>query len=223
LAHTLDFRPVILAGGSGTRFWPRSRKTRAKQVLALDGERTMIQQTADRIRPIAKLDDIWVITNRVLSTEICAQLEGVPEKQVIREPAARNTAPAAGLAAFLIERENPDAVLGMFPADHVIADEPRFLAAVERGIALAASGENIVVLGVNPTRPETGYGYIETGETLEDGSVRVRRFTEKPILEDAERFLAAGNYFWNGGIFFWSARTLANAMREYLPKPATLL
>jgi mannose-1-phosphate guanylyltransferase len=223
LAHTLDFRPVILAGGSGTRFWPRSRKTRAKQVLALDGERTMIQQTADRIRPIAKLDDIWVITNRVLSTEICAQLVGVPEKQVISEPAARNTAPAAGLAAFLIERENPDAVLGMFPADHVIADEPRFLAAIERGVALAASGENIVVLGVNPTRPETGYGYIETGETLEDGSVRVRRFTEKPILEDAERFLAAGNYFWNGGIFFWSARTLTNAMREYLPKTATLL
>ena len=215
-----DFRPIILAGGSGTRFWPRSRKARAKQVLALDGERTMIQCTVDRLQPLARPEDIWVITNDLLCETICGQLDCVPESQVIREPAARNTAPAAGLAAFLIERTAPDAVLGMFPSDHTVANEPAFLAVMERAIAIAAAGENIVVLGITPTRPETGYGYIETGESAPDGSRRVRRFTEKPNLQRAEQFLAAGNYHWNSGMFLWSARTLANAVREHLPETA---
>jgi mannose-1-phosphate guanylyltransferase len=220
---TIDFRPVILAGGSGTRFWPRSRKARAKQVLTLDGERSMIQRTVDRLQPLARPEDVWVITNDLLSDTICGQLEAVPEEQVVCEPAARNTAPAAGLAALIIERSNPDAVLGMFPADHVIADEPGFRAVIERAIQVAAAGENMVVLGVTPTRPETGYGYIETGEVLEGGMARVRRFTEKPNLERAEQFVAAGNYHWNSGIFIWSARTLANAVREHLPEMTPLL
>jgi mannose-1-phosphate guanylyltransferase len=219
----IDFRPVILAGGSGTRFWPRSRKARAKQILALDGERTMIQQTLDRLRPLASCEHCWVITNELLSGTICGQLDVVPVDQVVCEPAARNTAPAAGLAAFLIARENPDAVLGMFPADHVIGDEAAFLAVLEHAIRIAAAGENMVVLGVTPTRAETGYGYIETGEAMPDGSLRVRRFTEKPNLERAEEFVAAGNYHWNSGIFIWSARTLANAMLEHLPETAPLL
>jgi mannose-1-phosphate guanylyltransferase len=218
-----DFCPIILAGGSGTRFWPRSRKARAKQVLALDGERSMIQRTMDRLNPLAAPEDFWVITNDLLSETICGQLDNVPENQVVCEPAARNTAPAAGLAAFLIERIAPDAVLGMFPADHVIEDEPAFLAVIERAVDLAAAGENMVVLGVKPTRPETGYGYIETGEAMADGVLRVRRFTEKPNLERAEEFVAAGNYHWNGGIFIWSARTLANAVREHVPEMAPLL
>ncbi|MFY9938739.1 MAG: mannose-1-phosphate guanylyltransferase [Silvibacterium sp.] len=219
----IDFRPIILAGGSGTRFWPRSRKARAKQVLALDGERTMIQRTVDRLRPAARPEDFWVITNDLLSETICGQLDAVPEDQVVCEPAARNTAPAAGLAAFLIERDSPDAVLGMFPADHVIANEPAFLAVIERAVELAATGKNMVVLGVKPTRPETGYGYIETGEAVGDSVLRVRRFTEKPNRERAEEFVAAGNYHWNSGIFVWSARTLANAVREHLPEMAPLL
>ena len=139
------------------------------------------------------------------------------------EPAARNTAPAAGLAAFLLEKQNPDAVLGIFPADHVINDEAQFLATLRQAIALAAAGDNIVVLGVQPTRAETGYGYIETGSDLEPGIARVRRFTEKPNLEKAEEFVAAGNYHWNSGIFVWGARTLANAMREHLPETSPLL
>ncbi|MBB6143499.1 mannose-1-phosphate guanylyltransferase [Silvibacterium bohemicum] len=220
---TIDFRPVILAGGSGTRFWPRSRKARAKQVLTLDGERSMIQRTVDRLQPLAKPEDVWVITNDLLSDTICGQLEVVPDEQVVCEPAARNTAPAAGLAALIIERSNPDAVLGMFPADHVIADEPGFRAVIERAIQVAASGETMVVLGVTPTRPETGYGYIETGHVLEGGMARVRRFTEKPNQERAEQFVAAGNYHWNSGIFIWSARTLANAVREHLPEMTPLL
>ncbi len=219
----IEFRPIILAGGSGTRFWPRSRKARAKQVLALDGERTMIQRTVDRLNSLARAEDCWVITNTLLSDTICGQLDAVPEDHVVCEPAARNTAPAAGLAAFLIERSSPDAVLGIFPADHVIADEPAFLALIERAIELAAAGENMVVLGIKPTRAETGYGYIETGEVFADGVLRVRRFTEKPNRERAEEFVAAGNYHWNSGIFVWSARTLANAVREHLPEMAPLL
>ena len=224
MPKSIDFRPVILAGGSGTRFWPRSRRARAKQVLALDGERSMIQQTVERLKPLASAEKTWVITNEFLAQEIADQLHGVPRHQIIEEPVARNTAPACGLAAFLIERENPDAVLGVFPSDHVIADEPRFLKALQKGIALAAAGENIVVLGIEPTRPETGYGYIETGE--DDGAeaaLRVRRFTEKPNLNRAQEFVASGNYYWNSGMFLWSARTLANAVREHLPEMAPLL
>jgi len=218
-----EFRPIILAGGSGTRFWPRSRKARAKQVLALDGERTMIQRTVDRLAPLSSQRDVWVITNDLLSPEICGQLNGVPKEQVVCEPTARNTAPAAGLAAFLVERQNPDAILGMFPADHVIANEAAFIAVMRRAIQLAAAGENMVVLGIKPSRAETGYGYIETGERLLTDELRVRRFTEKPNQERAEAFVADGNYHWNSGIFIWSARTLANAVREHLPETAPML
>ena len=227
MAVTIDFRPVILAGGSGTRFWPRSRKARAKQILALDGERTMIQRTLDRLtlpaEPLAQPQDVWVITNDLLSGTICTQLDCVPEQQVVCEPAARNTAPAAGLAAFLIERLFPEAVIGIFPADNVVTDQAAYAAIIRRAIALAAAGDNMVVLGIEPTRPETGYGYIETGELLEPGVLRVRRFTEKPNRERAETFLTAGNYYWNSGMFVWSAKTLANAMRQHLPETSPLL
>jgi mannose-1-phosphate guanylyltransferase len=224
MPKSIDFRPVILAGGSGTRFWPRSRRARAKQVLALDGERSMIQQTVERLKPLASLEKTWVITNEYLAQEIADQLAGMPRNQIIEEPVARNTAPACGLAAFMIERQNPAAVLGVFPSDHVIADEPRFLKALQKGIALAAKGDNIVVLGIEPTRPETGYGYIETGEDAGDeNALRVRRFTEKPNLNRAQDFVASGNYYWNSGMFLWSAKTLADAVREHLPETAPLL
>jgi len=220
---TIDFRPVILAGGSGTRFWPRSRRARAKQVLALDGDRSMLQQTVERLNPIAGSEQVWIITNELLAAEIEAQLPGVPRGQIVEEPVARNTAPACGLAAFLVEKTNPDAVIGVFPSDHVIGDEPRFLKAIERGVQLAASGDVMVVLGIEPTRAETGYGYIETGDDGPGESLHVRRFTEKPSRNRAEEFVAAGNYFWNSGMFLWSARTLANAVREHLPETAPLL
>src|ERR1700759_1404385 len=145
MSKRIDFRPVILAGGSGTRFWPRSRRARAKQVLALDGERTMIQRTVDRLKQLAPPDAGWVITTELLSPAICGQLDMLPQEQVLCEPAARNTAPAAGLAAFLIERDAPDAVLGMFPADHVIGDEVQFVQLLKDGIRLAAAGPNMVV------------------------------------------------------------------------------
>jgi mannose-1-phosphate guanylyltransferase len=224
MSNLVDFRPVILAGGSGTRFWPRSRRARAKQVLALDGERSMLQQTMERLKPLAGLEKTWIITNEYLAHEIADQLPGLPAAQIVQEPVARNTAPACGLAAFLIERENPDAVLGVFPSDHVIGDEPRFLKALQKAIALAAATDNIVVLGIEPVRAETGYGYIETGDLTADGNaLHVRRFTEKPNQNRAEEFVSAGNYYWNSGMFLWSARTLADAVREHLPETAPLL
>ncbi len=224
MSNPVDFRPVILAGGSGTRFWPRSRRARAKQVLALDGERSMLQQTMERLKPLAGLEKTWIITNEYLAHEIADQLPGLPAAQIVQEPVARNTAPACGLAAFLIERENPDAVLGVFPSDHVIGDEPRFLKALQKAIALAAATDNIVVLGIEPVRAETGYGYIETGDLTADGNaLHVRRFTEKPNQNRAEEFVSAGNYYWNSGMFLWSARTLADAVREHLPETAPLL
>jgi mannose-1-phosphate guanylyltransferase len=218
-----SFYPVILAGGRGTRFWPLSRKKRAKQLLALDGKQTMIQQTVARLLPLAPAKNFWIITNEDLRRAILKQLPKLPQAQVLAEPVGRNTAPAIGLAAFLLLRENPEAVIGLFPSDHVIADEARYRETLERGIEIAADGANIVVLGIRPTRAETGYGYIEAGSTLQGDILRVRRFTEKPDSQKAAEFMAAGNYFWNSGMFLWSARTLADALREHLPRTAQLL
>jgi mannose-1-phosphate guanylyltransferase len=223
VAKNSNFYPVILAGGRGTRFWPLSRKKRAKQLLALDGKQTMIQQTVARLLPLAAPKRFWIITNEDLRSAILKQLPRLPKAQVLPEPVGRNTAPAIGLAAFLLSRENPDAVIGMFPSDHVIADEKGYRATIERGVEIAASGENIVVLGIRPNRAETGYGYIEAGSIADGGAYRVRRFTEKPDAEKAAAFVAAGNYFWNSGMFLWSARTLVNALREHLPRTASLL
>ena len=247
--HPPKFAAVILAGGSGTRFWPRSRRARAKQVLALDGEATMIQQTLARLLPVTRPEDVWVITNHLLQEAISTQLPHVPAAHILSEPCPRNTAPACALAAFLLEPTEPSTVLGIFPSDHVVADPARFAEVLATGIRIAAAGENIVVLGVPPTRPETGYGYIEQGDSVPldllapDGAPepeapaldlpepvtrrivahRVRRFREKPDAHTAERFLSLGNFVWNGGIFLWSARTLANAIREHIPDMAAPL
>jgi mannose-1-phosphate guanylyltransferase len=229
----VTFAPIILAGGSGTRFWPRSRRARAKQVLALDGESTMIQQTVDRLASVAPEQDVWVITNHWLREVILQQLPGVPAAQVLAEPCARNTAPACALAAFLMETKNPETVLGVFPSDHVVGNSKRFAEVMRAAVKLAAAGENIVVLGVKPTRPETGYGYIEQGALVEREETpkgfqpitvhRVKRFREKPDAHTAERFLSAGNFVWNAGIFLWSAKTLTAAVREHIPEMAAPL
>ena len=227
------FAPVILAGGSGTRFWPRSRRARAKQVLALDGDQTMIQQTLNRLLPIADPRDVWVVTNKLLDKTISSQMPSVDPAHILSEPAARNTAPACALAAFLLEPHEPNTVLGIFPSDHVVKDTARFTEVLRIGIDIAAAGESIVVLGVPPTRPETGYGYVEQGALVAEASLadtttpvkvfRVQCFREKPDRDTAEKFLAAGNFAWNAGIFLWSARTLANAIREHSPDMAPIL
>ncbi|HZR57086.1 MAG TPA: mannose-1-phosphate guanylyltransferase [Terriglobales bacterium] len=218
-----SFYPVILAGGRGTRFWPLSRKHRAKQLLALDGKQTMIQQTVSRLLKLSTPKRFWIVTNQDSQKEIARQLPHIDKRQLIAEPIGRNTAPAIGLAAFILLRSDPDAVIGMFPSDHVIGDENKYREVLRKGIALAATGDNVVVLGIHPTRAETGYGYVEAGEAFDGNFQRVRRFTEKPDEAKAAEFLQAGNYFWNSGMFLWSARTLTNALREHLPKTAPLL
>jgi len=225
------FAAVVLAGGSGTRFWPRSRRARAKQILHLDGERTMIQQTVARLDDVIPGHDVWIITNDLLYPTISGQLPDIPSNRILREPEARNTAPACALAAFLLVRESPDAVIGIFPSDHTIGNVARFHMILRAGIKLAASGGKIVVLGVPPTRAETGYGYIELGEAVTPTTVggeaipvrRVRRFTEKPDATRARSFLRSGNYVWNSGMFLWSAKTLIEAIKEHSPAMAPLL
>ncbi len=231
-APKAKFTPVILAGGSGTRFWPRSRRASAKQVLCLEGDQTMIQQTLSRLALLSSPADTWIVTNSLLADTIAAQLPEVSAEHIISEPVARNTAPAAALIAFLLEASEPETVLGMFPADHVISDTDRFRQVVESGVRLASAGDNIVVLGVTPTRPETGYGYIEHGRehapviTSDGKETRVsgvRRFREKPDRHTAERFLESGTFTWNSGMFFWKVRTLTTAVREHAPDLAAVL
>jgi mannose-1-phosphate guanylyltransferase len=181
----------------------------------------MIQQTVDRLLPLASANDIWVITNDLLNEEILDQLPNVALEHVLSEPAARNTAPACALAAFLLEKTEPNTVIGIFPSDHVVKDGNRFVEIVKAGVELAASGEKIVVLGVPATKAETGYGYIEHGDAVERVNGidvrRVKRFTEKPHQALAEAFVSSGNYAWNSGMFLWSVKTLVGAIREHSP------
>ena len=191
----------------------------------------MIQQTVRRLMPVVDAEHVWVITNELLDDVIAEQLPEVPRGQILSEPAARNTAPACALAAFLLEKNSPDSVIGIFPSDQVVKNGARFAEVIRAGVALAASGDKIVVLGVSPTRAETGYGYIEQGAVVDTGATavsgievrRVRRFTEKPDKAKAEEFVASGCYAWNSGIFLWSARTLVGAIREFCPAMAPLL
>jgi mannose-1-phosphate guanylyltransferase len=176
---------------------------------------------------VAKAEDVWVVTNGWLDKTISAQMPTVKAEHILSEPAARNTAPACALTAFLLAKTDPKIVLGVFPSDHVVGNVERFAAVIRAGIKVAAAGENIVVLGVPPTRPETGYGYIEQGAEVDavDGVTvhRVKRFREKPDKHTAEKFLVAGNFAWNGGIFLWSAGTFVNAIREHAPDMAPIL
>ena len=182
---------MLLAGGRGTRFWPRSRTRTPKQLLNIAGGQTMLRETVSRLEPIFALRNFWVVTNIEQAAAARRELRGVPARHILAEPVGRNTAPAIGLAAFLLLRHDPEAVLGLFPSDHVIAEPAQYRATLSRGIELAAAGENIVVLGIRPTRPETGYGYIEAGGPDHDDAsfLRVRRFTEKPDLGLARQFL----------------------------------
>ncbi len=216
---------VIMAGGRGTRFWPRSRRSRAKQVLKVLGERSLIRQTVDRLRSLLPAERIWVLTNDYLRAEIVRQLPEIPRRQILAEPAQRNTAPCIGLAAHILRSIEPHAVMGVFPADQVIGRPARFRRLLPAAFRAAARGR-IVVLGIQPRWPETGYGYIEFPEGVRPGSLRpvpVVRFREKPDLATAEEFVVAGRFYWNSGMFFWRADVFLESLREHLPKAATLL
>jgi mannose-1-phosphate guanylyltransferase len=220
-----NYYGLILAGGRGTRFWPRSRKRNAKQVLSISGEKSLIQGTVDRLAPLIPPERIWILTNDFVRDEIVRQLPEVPPSQIIAEPAQRNTAPAIGLAAHILGSIDPGAVFGVFPSDHVIGKPRRYLSLLRPAFKAAEKGQ-IAVLGVAPRWPETGYGYIEFPQGTESGAlatIPVRKFREKPQLPQAKRFVKAGNFYWNAGMFFWKAETLLDALRHHLPKTATLL
>lgn len=216
---------LILAGGRGTRFWPRSRRKHAKQVLNFAGERTLIQGTVDRLRPVLPPERIWILTNDHLRDEIVKQLPEVPKRQILAEPAQRNTAPAIGLMAHVLRSSDPNAVFGVFPADHMIAKPARYLRLVRLAFKAADQGK-IAVLGIEPRWPETGYGYIEFPKDVKPGTFDrydVSSFREKPELPVATQFLTDGNFYWNAGMFFWKAATVLDELRQHLPKTATLL
>jgi mannose-1-phosphate guanylyltransferase len=216
---------LILAGGRGTRFWPRSRRRSAKQVLNVVGERSLIQGTVDRLKPVIPPERIWILTNDHLRDAIVEQLPEVPKRQVLAEPLQRNTAAAIGLAAHILQSVDPQAVMGVFPADHVIAKPAAYRAVLKAAFRGAAAGR-LMVVGIRPRWPETGYGYIEFPRGAEAGSkdpLPVKRFREKPELATARRYVAAGNFYWNSGMFFWRAGTLLDQLRQHLPKTATVL
>ncbi len=214
-----------MAGGRGTRFWPRSRKRNAKQVLKFFGDRSLIQQTVDRLAGVLEPADIWVLTNELLQSEIRKQLSEVPREQIFAEPAQRNTAPCIALAAHILHETDPEAVIGVFPADHLILKESRFRNFV-RAAFRAAETHDVVVLGIQPRWAETGYGYIEFPRNVAPGLLQpipVSSFREKPDARIAKRFVERGNFFWNAGMFFWRASTVLDLVRRYQPKTATLL
>jgi mannose-1-phosphate guanylyltransferase len=215
---------LILAGGRGTRFWPRSRRSSAKQVLSVVGERSLIQATVDRLAPIVAAERIWVLTNEHLRDTIVRQLPEVPKRQILAEPMQRNTAPAIGLAAQVLHSADRHAVMGVFPSDHVIGHPGRFRSTLRAAFRGAADGR-LMVVGIPPRWPETGYGYIEfPRKGAEAGKIApVRKFHEKPELAKARRYVAAGHYFWNSGMFFWRAEVLLDELRRHLPKTATVL
>lgn len=223
---------VILAGGRGTRFWPRSRMRTPKQLLNIVGELTMLQQTAARLSPLFKLSQFFVVTNGEQATEVRKQLSRVPRAQVLAEPVGRNTAAAIGLAAIHIRhaqrRTGGDALMAVLPADHYIAQAARYRSLVSAALRAASMAGQMVVLGIPPTRPETGFGYIECashkkliGNKVKGGAAEilpVRRFTEKPPIDVARRYVASGRYFWNAGMFFWRVSTFLENLRRFLPK-----
>lgn len=215
---------LILAGGAGTRFWPASRATRPKQLLPLVGGEPLITATARRVLPLCARggsdgwERLWIATGKHLVAPTRAALPGVSERRLLVEPAPRNTAPCIGWAAATIAREDPNAIVIVLPSDHHIADVPRFLEVLDTAVASARGGA-ITTIGIRPTHPETGFGYIEAADAGAASAAprEVLRFVEKPSRERAEEFLATGRFLWNAGMFIFRAGDMRAAIRAHLP------
>lgn len=213
---------VIMAGGSGTRFWPKSTKALPKQFLNLFGEGTMIQNTAKRIEALIPQERIMVVTNEDYVPIVQEQLPKVPAQNIVGEPVAKNTAPCVAIAAELLFKKDPNAVMVVLPADHHITEPNRFLEILETAVEKAQQGTNLVTIGINPSRPETGFGYIHADTTKKELLANhpvhpVKAFTEKPDLPKAEEFVESGEYFWNSGMFVWRADTVLSEFEKHLP------
>jgi len=212
-----------MAGGQGTRFWPLSRADRPKQFLKLtDDQKTMLQQTVSRVKGLVKPEQVFIATNERYKQPVTEQLPEIPEENVIIEPFKRDTAPSIGLASLYIEKKYPGSIMLVLPADHLIKDEERFIEILKKAVMVAVADENLVTIGIQPTHPETGYGYIHAGEcchTIDDDPVyKVQEFTEKPDYRTAKMFMESGKYLWNSGMFVWQVNTILNRFKEYMPE-----
>ena len=214
---------VIMAGGTGTRFWPKSTSKHPKQFLKLFGKETMIQQTVSRLAPDIDSENVLVVTNADYISFVKNQLPSVPDHQIIGEPVARNTAPCVAAAAAVLHKTDPDSTMIVLPADHRIENRDRFMKVLEGAKDLAGETESLITIGIRPSRPETGYGYInyDTDKKNKAGkffAYSVQNFTEKPDLETAKEFLKSGDYVWNSGMFIWKTSAILKAFEKHLPE-----
>lgn len=214
---------VIMAGGKGERFWPRSRKSLPKQFLSLtDDGKTMIQLTVERLKSIVSIEDVYIVTNKDYKGLVLEQIDGIPEENILLEPVAKNTAPCIGLAAMHIKKKYGDAVMLVLPSDHLIKYNEIYIDTLRSAVDVAKEDGNLITIGITPSYPETGYGYINFGRDEDDikrnNIYRVKRFVEKPNLEIAKEYLSSGKYLWNSGMFVWKSSTILNNFRELLPE-----
>lgn len=208
---------VIMAGGKGERFWPKSRTSKPKQFLSLtsDGE-TMIQKTVKRLMPLVDMEDVYIVTNSAYTELVKEQLPDIPEENILAEPCARNTAPCIAFASAVISRKYDDAFMIVLPSDHLINNDVLYADTLKKAVSVAEQGENLVTIGITPTYAETGYGYINFGDE-KNGAYIVERFVEKPDLPTAEKYLASGRYLWNSGMFIWKLSSIMNNIRKFMP------
>ena len=215
---------LIMAGGAGTRFWPASRESKPKQFLDILGTgKSLLRQTFERCLGITTADRIFVVTNAAYTAQVLTDLPELNAEQVFPEPSRNNTAPCIAYATLKLRTKFPDAVCLVAPSDHLIADEATFIRVVESGMQFAQEHAALVTLGMTPTRPDTGYGYVQFEKEGEGGIHRVLRFTEKPDAETAQEFLASGDYLWNSGMFIWSIRSILDAFQDHAPGITALL
>lgn len=209
---------VIMAGGVGSRFWPRSKKKLPKQLLKIFGENTMIQDTVERISSIVSKENVLIVTNEVQKDGVKEQLPYIPDENILVEPFGRNTAACIGLASIIIQQRDPDAVTFVLPADHIIKDGESFITTLMNAAKFANENPALVTIGIVPTRPETGYGYIQIDEESEKENVfKVLTFAEKPNYATAVNFINSGDFFWNSGMFIWKIDTIMNEIKQHMP------
>jgi mannose-1-phosphate guanylyltransferase len=213
---------VIMAGGVGERFWPRSRRKTPKQLLDLTGKGSMISLTVDRLHGISKPEEVFVVTVADQRDAVADALTGIPSENIIGEPVGRNTAPSVGLAAVVVRHRFGDVPFAVLPADHLIVNQDRFQACMSAAEAYVSNNDCLLTFGIKPTRPETGYGYVHSGARAgsAEGSevLAVEQFCEKPSIEEARRFVSEGSYYWNSGMFCWRPGVILSAMETHLPE-----
>lgn len=214
----MEIFAVIMAGGVGSRFWPRSKEKTPKQLLKIFGEKTMIQDTVGRLKGVVKEENIYVITNKIQKPEIQKQLNNIPEGNIIEEPFGRNTAACIGLASIIIQKRCSDAVTVVLPADHIIQDTESFHKTILNACDFAEKSKGLVTIGILPSRPETGYGYIQIDESfVAENIYKVLTFAEKPNYSTAVRFIESGDFMWNSGMFIWHTEAILSEIKYFMP------